>query len=242
MRRFRMIALASAVLFSSLLPRARADEWDQKTIFTFNVPVEVPGQVLGPGTYVFKLADSQADRNIVQIFNKEGNHIYGTFLTVPDYRLEPAGRTIITFRERAAGSPEAVRAWFYPGETFGHQFVYPKTKAAQLAKANQTPVASMPNEMEANTTKPATTMQEPHVAELRQAPLKAQQPDAEVDLSEVFTAQVNAAAPQDPSPVSQNLSDTLPATASSVPLIAMVGIFSIVTGVLLVLNPKKKEK
>ena len=34
------------------------DEWDKKTIFTFNAPVEVPGKVLTPGSYVFKLLNT----------------------------------------------------------------------------------------------------------------------------------------------------------------------------------------
>jgi hypothetical protein len=35
--------------------RANADEWDQKTAFTFSGPVEILGQVLDAGTYVFKV-------------------------------------------------------------------------------------------------------------------------------------------------------------------------------------------
>lgn len=92
------------------VPRLMADEWDQKTVFSFSGPVEIPGQVLEGGTYVFKLADSQSDRNIVQVFDKDQTHLYGTFLTVPDHHLRPSGKPIITFDERPSGSPEAVKA------------------------------------------------------------------------------------------------------------------------------------
>src|SRR6266851_7588456 len=102
-------------LLGAMIPAVRADEWDQKTVFTFSAPVEIPGQVLQAGTYVFKLADSSSDRDIVQVFSKDEKHLYGTFLAVPDQRLRPAGKPIITFDEGVAGSPEAVRAWFYPG-------------------------------------------------------------------------------------------------------------------------------
>lgn len=138
---------AWAVLgLTSVLPnRAKADAWDQRMVFTFNEPIEIPGQALAAGTYVFKLADSASDRDIVQVFNKAENRLYGTFLAIPDYRLKPTGKTIITFEERAAGSPEAVRAWFYPGDNYGHEFVYPKGKALDLAKANKMPVPSMPD-------------------------------------------------------------------------------------------------
>src|SRR5437868_546878 len=97
MRNLKMVVVACADLLGSMLPQAKADDWNQKTIFTFSGPVEIPGQALTAGTYVFKLADSQADRNIVQVFNKDENHLYGTFLTIPGYRLKPAGKPIITF-------------------------------------------------------------------------------------------------------------------------------------------------
>src|SRR5260370_36955627 len=108
-----------------MLTEAKGDDLKEKIIFTFSGPVEIPGQVLVAGTYVFKLADSQSDRNIAQVFNKDENHLYGTFLTIPDYRLQPAGKPIITFEERSAVSPEAIRAWFYPSEDYGPEFVYP---------------------------------------------------------------------------------------------------------------------
>jgi hypothetical protein len=112
----KLCLLGCIGLLGAMSPLVRADDWDQRTVVSFSAPVEVPGQVLLPGTYVFKLADSSADRNIVQVFNKDENHLYGTFLAIPDYRVKPADKTIITFDERPVGSPEAVKSWFYPGE------------------------------------------------------------------------------------------------------------------------------
>ena len=155
----KVILFAGRAFVGGLAPSRAplAAEWDQGPIFTFSGPIEIPGQALSAGTYVFKLADSSSNRNIVQVLSKNEKHLYGTFLAIPDERLQPAGKPIITFDERAAGSPEAVRAWFYPGDTYGHQFVYPKPKAVELAKANNTPVPSMPAEFAVNTTKPAAT-------------------------------------------------------------------------------------
>jgi hypothetical protein len=185
--RVKVTALVGLGLLAGMIPRAIADESNQKTIFTFSGPVEIPGQVLDAGTYVFKLAESDSDRDIVQVFNKDETQLYGTFLTIPDERLRPSGKTILTFDETPAGSPEAVRAWFYPGDTDGHEFVYPKTEALALAKANNTPVASMPAELAANTKKPATTMKEPHIVAMSQAHLKAQKPTGEeVELADAF--------------------------------------------------------
>lgn len=209
----------AVVVLGSLMPMAMADEWDQRTIFTFSGPVEIPGQVLPAGTYVFKLANSSSDRNIVQVFNRDENHLYGTFLAIPDYRLRPADKPIITFDERPAGSPEAVKAWFYPGENYGHDFVYPKPKAVALAKANNAPVPSMPAELAPNTTAPATTMQEPQVVAMKQTVLKAQKPtEQEVEIAEVFALQP---------PSAQDLPVALPTTASNLPLIGIVGLLSL---------------
>jgi hypothetical protein len=186
--------------------------------------------VLPAGTYVFKLAESPADRNIVQVFSQDERHLFGTFLAIPDYRIQPAGRTIITFEERSAGSPEAIKAWFYPGENYGHQFVYPKPKALELAQANNTPVPSMPAPLAENTLKPATTMQEPHVVEMSNTPLKAQTPAAaEVEIAEVFVA------PQ------AELPAELPATASSLPLVGLVGILSFVAAFALRLTTRRAK-
>ena len=115
--------------------RAKADDWNQKTVVTFSGPVEIPGVhlngwgVLPAGTYVFKLLDSQSDRHIVQIFNQDESKIYATILAIPNYRLKPTDKTVMTFRERPAGEPEALRAWFAPGMNSGQEFVYPKEKA-----------------------------------------------------------------------------------------------------------------
>jgi hypothetical protein len=169
--------------------RAHADVWDQKTVFTFSEPIEIPGQVLDAGTYVFKVADSASDRNIVQVFTEDESHLYGTFLTVPDYHQQPSGKTIINFEERVAGDPEAVKAWFYPGDNYGHDFVYPKAKAAALAKANNQTVASMPDELAGKTTRPAKSMNESSVAALKKTPLKAQRPTGEeAQVADVFAA------------------------------------------------------
>jgi hypothetical protein len=187
--RAKVVFLAGLGLLGGLIQSATADGWDQRTIFTFSGPVEIPGQVLQAGTYEFKVAASESDRDIVQVFSKDEKHLYGTFLAIPDQRLHPTGKRIISFQETPAGSPEAVRAWFYPGDDYGHQFVYPKPRAVALAKANNTPVPSMPAELAANTTKSTATLKEPHVVALRHALLKAQKPnEEEAETTEVFAA------------------------------------------------------
>src|SRR5271163_2552729 len=139
-----------ALMGAAFTTNARADESNKKTTITFSGPVEIPGVhltgwgVLPAGTYVFKIMDSQSDRHIVQIFNKDETVIYATILAIPNYRLKATDKTVMTFRERPAGEPEALRAWFYPGHEWGDEFVYPKARAVALAKETNTAVLFMP--------------------------------------------------------------------------------------------------
>ena len=152
MKLFKMFAavLSVAVLCLLAVPSASADDWNRKTVITFSGPIEVPGvgqQTLPAGTYVFKILDSQSDRHIVQIFNQDETHVLTTILAIPNYRLKTTDKTVITFRERPAGQPEALKAWFYPGREWGEEFVYAKSRAIELAKETNTPVLATPNEL-----------------------------------------------------------------------------------------------
>jgi hypothetical protein len=140
-------ALCCALAFAAIVaPSARADEHDKLTYFTFSGAVQIPGQTLAAGTYMFKLADSPSNRHIVQVFNKDGSKLYATILAIPDQRLDPAGKPVVMFKETPAGTPSAVRAWFYPGNTIGDEFVYPKEQALRIAKATHEPVLSTTDE------------------------------------------------------------------------------------------------
>src|ERR1700674_4859670 len=129
--------LAIILLSATVLPSARADTWNKKTVVTFSQAVEVPGKILPAGTYTFQLLDSLSDRHIVQIFNADGSQIIATILAINNYRLQPTGETVMKFSERPGDSPEALRAWFYPGDNFGQEFVYPKVRAIQLAQTTK---------------------------------------------------------------------------------------------------------
>jgi hypothetical protein len=118
-------ALFAAIFVAAFPAPARADDWNRRSTFRFSAPVEVPGKVLMPGTYVFKLFDSDSDRNIVQIFDKHETHVIATLLAVPDFRIETPDKPEIIFEERAAGAPEAIREWFSPSDNYGVEFIYP---------------------------------------------------------------------------------------------------------------------
>ncbi len=226
------VLLSSALLCAILIPRASADEWNKKTIVTFGEAVEVPGGlVLQPGTYVFKLMDSPSNRNIVQIFDKDETHLYATILAIPDYRLQPTDKTVLTFEERPLGSAEAIKAWFYPGETYGQAFVYPKSRAVELAKASNEQVPAMPSELSSNVTQPAQSPSEPQVAAMENAPVRGVGPNGEEqEMSQAGTTQQPAG-----SQTSQEASTTseLPKTASPLPLVGLVGAFLLAAGLTL---------
>lgn len=226
------IALLSAIT----MPIASADSWNKKTVMTFSGPVEIPGVhlagwgVLPAGTYVFKIVDSQSDRHIVQIFSKDETTIYATILAIPNYRLKATDKTVVTFRERPAGEPEALRAWFYPGMNWGEEFVYPKAKAIALAKATNTPVLFTPAELPVEVAEPTKLAEEPLVVELKRAPVMAIQPTGEeVVLAEVVTpppaTEVLVASSQAPAATASE--PALPATASDLPLSVLLGLVAL---------------
>ncbi len=112
---------------SFFVPKVRADESDKKTIVTVNEPIQVPGKVLPAGTYVFKLLDSN-DRTRVAIYDADGMHFITTVQGIPDVRTETPDKAILQLEERPSGQPQALKAWFYPGDHFGVEFVYSAQK------------------------------------------------------------------------------------------------------------------
>jgi hypothetical protein len=108
-------------------PQSRADAWDKKTIVTINGPIQVPGKVLPAGTYVFKVLDYNA-RTVVEIFNADETHLVTTVHGIPDRRNEAAGDAIIQLEQLSPEQPEALKAWFYPGDYAGLEFLYPGQK------------------------------------------------------------------------------------------------------------------
>ncbi len=217
-----------ALLGALLAPTAKADDWNRKTVVTFSAPVEIPGVhlkgwgVLPAGTYVFKILDSQSNRHIVQIFSQDELTVYATILAIPNYRLQATDKTVITFRERAAGEPEALRAWFYPGRNWGEEFVYPKEKAMVLAKTANAPVLFAAVDLPVEVAEPAKLVEA--VEELKRAPIMAFQPTGEeVQLAAVITpppAELEAAPAPEPAPM-------LPDTASKLPLIGLFGLMAL---------------
>jgi hypothetical protein len=204
-----VVAMASVALLGiALAPSARADEWNKLTTITVNEPIQVPNKVLPAGTYVIKLLDSPSDRHIVQIFNADQSHLETTILAIPNYRIQPTGKTVFTFWETPPGQPKALRAWFYPGDNFGQEFAYPKSAAVQIAAASHQPV-------------PTTEATQPE--QLPQAPVTQTPPPQEEAQNTPPPPPQEAAPAPEPAPAPQEL----PKTASPYPLIGLAGVLSL---------------
>lgn len=133
------------LMFAVMLPVARADVWDQATKLTFSQPVEIPGQILPAGSYLFVLLGDSGTRDVVQIFNADRNRLYATLITVPSSRMDPTDDTVISFAERPSGQPEAILTWFYPGELTGHEFRYSGQEDRELASDTKDVVTASPS-------------------------------------------------------------------------------------------------
>jgi len=138
----KMLSITSLMLaFAILSPVVRADEANQATKVTFSQPVQVPGKTLPAGTYYMQLLPNLGSKGIVQIFDEQHEFI-ATFFTVTRERQEPTGRSTFVLADKGEGHAEAIVAWFYPGRTDGHEFLYPKPERQELARVQtQTVVA-----------------------------------------------------------------------------------------------------
>ena len=116
---------------------AHADETNESTKITFSAPIQIPGQVLPAGTYIFQQADSNADLNLIQVFNADRSVLYATLQTVSAERMEPTADTMITLAEPETGKPNVLVKWFYPSRLTGHEFVYTKQQEQKIAHATR---------------------------------------------------------------------------------------------------------
>jgi len=127
-------AAAIGVLAIISFPAASmADDYDKKTIITITEPLEVPGIVLQPGKYVFKLLNSSSNRHIVEVMNERMDHLYALTFTAAARKVQQKGRTVLTFYEGKGDQPHAIRQWYWPGELDGQEFLYPRKQAERIS-------------------------------------------------------------------------------------------------------------
>jgi hypothetical protein len=209
--RFGVFALGLLALALMLLPAVRAGEWDHATNVTFNNSVQLPGVVLAPGDYRFEKFNSQSNRHIIQVFNRDHSHVFGTFFTVPKERLTPVQKTEFVMEERPFGEPPAIKEWWYPGELIGDEFIYSKKERVAVAAVTST------------TTE--VTLEQPAIAEQPAAPVVTEEAAPAPAAQEPYQEPAKAAPAAEPTK-----EEELPKTASNVYLFLLIGSMTILSG------------
>jgi hypothetical protein len=244
-----LTAVCAATLLTASVAAAQGTLADRKTVVSFSGPVSLPGTTLPAGTYVFKLADSAANRNIVQVFDKDEAKLITTLLAVAAERAQAEGDPVVSFKETPADRPPAVRYWYYAGEKAGNEFIYPRAQAMMIASTSGESVSAFDTDstdMDAwkkgsvtkvtgtssTTTAPTTT------ASTTTAPVTEPPPPPPVTTPPVTAeptptptpAPITAPVTAEPQPVAtsgRTETPSLPHTASQLPLVGLIGIFAL---------------
>ena len=222
MLRKMLFSCALAVLVSMGTPAFAQEPTDQTTYFTFSAPFELPGgKVLPAGKYTFKILDSPSNRHVVQIMSEDRTQMLATILAIPAQRQDPPDEPEVRFMEAAANQPPAIRTWWYPGRTIGHEFIYPKDQARRLASAQNESVLTVETDV--------TATEQMQSADLARV-------DAAGQETEVATRTETRRVAQAPAPRTADVETTrveetrteLPRTSSPVPLVGLIGLASLV--------------
>jgi hypothetical protein len=275
MKSIRKAALACVASALLALPVSAAAQGpvNQDTFFTFSQAVELPGTTLPAGTYFFQLADSPSNRHIVKVMSQDRRQLHATLLAIPYYSNdrpsdEPQVRFMETPAQAASGAAgtNAIKIWFYPGTSTGHEFIYPREQAmriasrtgqsvlttkteesieastvadADLTRVDRGGVDSTVDMSNRSTTESATTATADTTtarAPVSQPTQTAPVPSPETDRTPATTAQSTQPTPERTMPerttqtarTDVNDRDQLPNTAGILPLLALLGIGSLV--------------
>lgn len=226
------LALGLAAALAASASVARANAWDKRTTVNFDQSVEVPGAVLGPGKYVMKVVDLTSQHRAVQFTNERENHVFATALAIPAYRTRVTNDTVLTFYEAPVGQPQALRTWYYPGDSDGQEFVYPHGRISQISAV---PRGTTPNTLGTrNEAAPAPAAPPDPVKELTPEPTAAAPPVQSESNAPVEIAQAAPLQQEEPAIVAQNnpppappAPAELPKTASDLPVAALFGFMTL---------------
>lgn len=256
MKRFSLwqVGAVAGILALAAPIASLADEYDKKTVVTISQPTEAPGIVLEPGTYVIKLLNSSSNRHIAEIMNERMDHLYALTFTAAAERIQPAGKTILTFYEATNGRAPALKTWFWPGDTIGQEFIYPKNQAQKISAAThqRVPEGNLPTVAESGQKQIPDNingLSESSEAKQPSRPLEARA--AEPQVSEQAAPPPAVVAQNTPPPQPQQVQpqeppaprqtepapsstpqqpEQLPQTASPLPLIGLMGLVAIGLG------------
>lgn len=242
----RLIPFACAAAITTATPttpvHAQGGPLDSRTEFTFNQTVELPGVTLPPGTYTFRFVDATTGRKVMQVQAKDAsNKTYGMFLTISAQRPQPSDEAELRFMETPAGQPAAVKTWWYPGNTIGREFIYPKSQARRLAQAtNQSVLTTKAENVTGEEMKSADLSYVSASGEEREAS-DAELVDAAANTPPVGTSTVDTAstpdtmaarAPEQEGTLAVNAPrrTSLPRTSTALPIVGLLGLMSLAGG------------
>jgi hypothetical protein len=228
--------LTLAVLTLSIAGRAEAQPADYRTYFTFSAPVTLPGITLPAGKYIFRLADPDSSRKVINVMSGDGKRSLAMLHTIPNQATRAPKDAEIRFMETSAQVPPPVKTWWYAGKAIGYEFIYPRQQALQLAKATSEPILTTAKEstdlatadlsrVNGNDNQAVSAEQNPAP---REASGRAQQADADA-------AQGGASANVGQDVRADERARTsarteLPRTASSTPNVLMLGALALALG------------
>lgn len=219
----RAVAAAFAVLLM-LAPAALGQYEKTKSTLVIADRVEVPGAILEPGNYLVRIADTQANRNVIVFQSADGTKTFATTIATPHRGAKAPSQTEFTFYPTASGEPRVLRSWFASDDPNGQDFYYPAERAAQLRTSTheEVPVATADMMPVSSPSSPAPSETRPEAIAAVPAPV---QPAPPAPLPAETTASNTMDRGTD--------TDALPQTASPYPLVALLGLVSLASAALL---------
>jgi hypothetical protein len=200
-----LLGIICLVAASIAGPVTRADDSGQQATVTIQSPQQVPGSVLAAGTYMFKQTGAQSGWVIVQIYSNDGSALVTTILAYPNAKVASNGQNVVTYPANGSGSIPAMEGIVFTGDSTVEQFAYPKTVADQIGAANHVRI-------------PTTGTDDAY-------------PSALPDAAKSWSAPVMSNSDSDATMTAQNTAMTrqekLPQTASPLPMVMLIGLFSI---------------
>jgi hypothetical protein len=232
-----------AVLTLSIAGRAEAQPADYRTYFTFSAPVTLPGVTLPAGKYIFRLADPDSSRKVINVLSEDGKRSLAMLHTIPNQVMKAPKDAEIRFMETSAKVPPPIKTWWYAGKAIGYEFIYPRKQALELAKATSEPILTTSQETSdlakadlsrvngADAQSAAVKVEEnPAPADARG---RAQQADVDRAQSGAAGAGASSTAARDVRADERARSTArteLPRTASTTPLVLLCGLLSMALG------------
>lgn len=235
-----LACMTVAMVALSLNVAAQSGPRNQDTYFTFSQAVELPNKTLPAGTYFFQLMDSESNRHIVKVMSQDRKELFATLMAIPFHSNDrPSGEPQVRFMETPAANgagTNAVKIWFYPGNSTGHEFIYPRAQAMRIAARTGEPVLTTQTESEsseltrvdangvdteANTETAATAETTTAQAQPEPSPAPQREPVGAITGGATQPERVPAPAPE------RAERTDLPRTAGPLPLLALVGLGSL---------------